>query len=205
MNIYEYQMYYPIKITPASPEHAPYIGKAIIMAIGEELTAHLAGNDHTPEDVENLFTSLARRTDSQYSYLNSMVAIDEKNNVAGVVVTYDGARLHELRKAFFEEAEKAIGLKIQGTPTDETGPEEFYLDTLAVFPQYRGNGIATRLIKAAAERASEAQKPLGLLVSKTNPDARRLYDSIGFRVVGERYFAGELMDHLRLKPDLTIR
>lgn len=187
------------KIIPATCDHAPYIGKAILMAIGEELTSHLAGKNHTPQDVESLFTSLARRSDSQYSYLNSMVAVDKDNNVAGVVVAYDGARLKELRKAFFEEAEKAIGLKIHGNPTDETGPEEFYLDTLAVFPEYRGNGIATNLIEAAAERAASAGKPLGLLVSKTNPDARRLYDSIGFRAAGERFFAGELMDHLTLK------
>ncbi|MBD5357942.1 MAG: GNAT family N-acetyltransferase [Bacteroides sp.] len=191
------------KIIPASPEHAPYIGKAIIMAIGEELTNHLAGEKHTPEDVENLFTSLAQRTDSQYTYLNSMVAVDEDNNVEGVVVSYDGARLYELRKAFFEEAEKAIDLKIEGTPDAETGPEEFYLDTLAVFPEYRGKGIATNLIKAAGERAASAGKPLGLLVSKTNPNARHLYDTLGFRPVGERPFAGEVMNHLQLKPDVT--
>ncbi len=187
------------KIIPASPDHAPFIGKAITMAIGEELTAHLAGDEHTPEDVVELFSTLARRTDSQYSYLNSMVAINDDNSVAGVVVAYDGANLRELRKAFFEEAEKAIGLKITGNPQDETGPEEFYLDTLAVFPEYRGKGIATHLIKAAGQRAEKAGKPLGLLVSKTNPNARRLYDSLGFTIVGQRPFAGEVMNHLVLK------
>lgn len=186
------------KIIPASVEHAPFIGKAITMAIGDELTAHLAGEKHTEEDVVKLFSTLARRTDSQYSYLNSMVAINDGNSVAGVVVAYDGANLHELRKAFFEEAEKAIGLKISGMPQDETGPEEFYLDTLAVFPEYRGKGIATRLIKAAGERAEKLGKPLGLLVGKTNSNAQCLYESLGFQTVGERPFAGELMNHLVL-------
>lgn len=185
-----------VRIIPARAEHAPHIGRVVTMAIGRELAEQLAGEEHSVEDVENLFTSLAARTDSQYSYLNALVAIDDENNVAGVVVSYDGAELHRLRTAFMEEAKTAIGLVIDGEPDDETGPEEFYLDSLGVFPKYRGRGIASRLIEAAGCRAAKAGKPLGLLVSKHNPDARRLYDSLGFLPAGERPFAGEMMTHL---------
>lgn len=184
------------KIKSAESKHAPYIGKAITMAIGDDLVKELAGNDHTPEDVLNLFSSLASRDDTQYSYLNALVAVDEEDNTLGVAVAYDGANLHKLRIPFFEEAEKSIGLKIKGKPADETGPEEFYLDTLAVFPQYRGRGIGSDLINAVSKKAERKGKPVGLLVSKTNPDARKLYDSLGFVSVGERPFAGEMMNHL---------
>lgn len=184
-------------IIPAEIEHAPYIGQAVTMAIGNDLAADLAGPDHTVDDVEAMFTSLARREDSQYSYRNSLIAVDSDNNVMGVIVSYDGARLHQLRKAFMSEAGTAIGLRFDGDPDDETDPDEYYLDSLAVFPPYRGQGIARKLIEAASIRATQAGKPLGLLVSKTNPDARHLYDSLGFRPVGNRPFAGELMTHLR--------
>ena len=185
------------QIIPAGIEHGPYIGRAVTIAIGNDLAADLAGPDHTVEDVEALFSSLARREDSQYSYRNSLVAVDSDNNVMGVIVSYDGARLHRLRKAFMSEAETAIGLRFDGEPDDETDPDEYYLDSLAVFPPYRGKGIARQLIEAASLRAAAAGKPLGLLVSKTNPNARRLYDSLGFRPCGDRPFAGELMTHLR--------
>lgn len=66
-------------------------------------------------------------------------------------------------------------------------------------PEYRGRGVATALIEAAGVRARECGKPLGLLVDKANSRARRLYDSLGFKQVGERFFAGELMDHLQQK------
>ncbi|MBD5232291.1 MAG: GNAT family N-acetyltransferase [Bacteroidales bacterium] len=187
-------------IIPARPEDAPLIARAILMAIGDELTLHLAGPEHTPLDVQRLFESLARRTDSQYSYLNTLAALTETGEVAGLLICYDGADLHRLRIPFFAEAEGAIGLKINGDPDDETGPEEIYLDTLAVFPPHRGKGIGRRLIAAAAERAHALGRPLGLLVSKHNPEARRLYDSIGFREAGERPFAGEMMTHLQLPP-----
>ncbi|MBD5269571.1 MAG: GNAT family N-acetyltransferase [Bacteroides sp.] len=189
-----------ITIREAEKEDAPFIGNAITMAIGDELAAELGGPDHNVEDVENLFISLARRKDSQYSYLNSLVAEDERGNVAGVIVSYDGAKLRKLRKSFFNEARIAIGLDIDidnlDNVTDETGPEEYYLDSLAVFPDYRGNGIAAQLIDEASKKADLCGKPAGLLCSKTNDKARRLYERIGFRPVGERYFAGELMDHL---------
>ena len=186
-----------IRIIPASETHAPYIGRVVTMAIGHDLAAELAGPNHTVGDVERLFTSLAKMQESQYSFQNTLIAVDEENNVMGCVVSYDGANLHQLRRAFITEAKIAIGLELPSEPDDETDPEEYYLDSLAVFPEYRGQGIAHRLIKAARERAAQLGKPLGLLVSKTNSRARKLYESLGFHPIGERPFAGELMDHLQ--------
>ena len=80
----------------------------------------------------------------------------------------------------------------------ETNGEEFYLDTLATLPRYRGQGIGSAQIADAVRKASEARLPLGLLVADHNDDARALYEKIGFRFVGRRPFAGEEMSNLRL-------
>lgn len=186
-----------IKIVAARREDAESIGRAVTMAIGEELAEELAGPNHTAADVERMFSSLAVRSDAQYSYLNSFVALDSEGNVVGAVVVYDGANLHRLREAFISEAKEAIGLEYDEDWPDETDSEEFYLDSLAVFEGYRGKGIAHRLIEAAAELAKVSGKPLGLLVSKSNDRARRLYESLGFKCIGERPFAGEVMYHMR--------
>jgi len=194
-----------MKIIPSLPHHARIIGKGITMAIGDELAERLGAPEHSSADVETLFASLAARTDTQYSYMNSFSAVDDSGEVMGILVCYDGARLIGLRRVFFSEAARQIGLKTEGDVDDlpvETSPDEFYLDSLAVMPEYRGRGVATALIEAAGVRARECGKPLGLLVDKTNSRARRLYDSLGFKQVGERFFAGELMDHLQLlNPD----
>ena len=58
-------------------------------------------------------------------------------------------------------------------------------------------GVARRLIAAAMEKAREAGLVPGLLCDKTNLNARRLYDSLGFVQVGETPFAGEMMDHMQ--------
>ncbi len=71
-------------------------------AVGEEICLGLAGRHHTLEDVEGLFTRLAEREDSQYSYLNTLVAVDDDGKTVGVCVGYDGAKLNELRKPFLK-------------------------------------------------------------------------------------------------------
>ena len=81
---------------------------------------------------------------------------------------------------------------------DETSPDEFYLDTLAVMPQHRGQGIGSKLLMAMTERARTLGKPAALLVDKTNPKAEALYRSLGFRYIDDRPFAGVYMSHMRL-------
>ena len=188
-------------IIDATPEDAPLIAWAIMEAVGEELVDHLAGNK-TRKDVEEIFTRLAGRTDSQYSYLNTRIAIAPDGTKAAICVSYDGGKLKELRRSFFAEANRVLGWGMTPEEVDalpgETCGEEFYLDSLATLPHYRGQGAARILIEDAARKATAAGLPLGLLVADHNPEARQLYESIGFRPVARRPFAGEIMTNLRL-------
>lgn len=185
------------KIIAARKSDAPFIAQAVIDAVGKEIALDFAGSPERLPLVHELFTTLAGREDSQYSYRNSLVALDDGGAVAGVIVSYDGARLHELRKAFIEEAARVLGLVIdEASMPDETSDDEIYLDSLCVFPAYRGHRLATRLIEAAVKSHAGSGKPIGLLVDPDNPRARRLYDSLGFRQEGERPFAGVMMRHM---------
>ena len=188
-----------IIIMPAACDDAPLIADTIMMALGRELCESFTDEERTLDDVRRLFTECAATDDSQYSYLNTLKAVDGKGNVAGMVVSYDGARLYELRKRFLDEFERFNGYRIDQYMTDETEDGEWYLDSLAVFPAYRGKGIARRLIEAVRERALPSGKPVGLLVDKTNHRAEHLYDSLGFKTVGDRAFAGEVMTHKQIR------
>lgn len=189
-----------MSIRPATPADALLIGKAVTMAIGEEITESLAGEHHTAEDVEALFASLAEREDTQYSYLNTLVCEEEDGRPCGVCIAYDGAGLHEMREHFFRAARERLGRDMSAME-DECTPDEIYLDTLAVMPGHRGKGYALDLIKATAERARKMDKPLGLLVEKENAPAKALYAKAGFEYFDERPFAFVLMDHLRLPQE----
>ncbi|MDE7335871.1 MAG: GNAT family N-acetyltransferase [Muribaculaceae bacterium] len=175
-----------IRIEDCCKADGELIARAVVMALHEEFD---------PEELWcRIFMNLAVRTDSQYSYLNALKAVTDEGEVAGILVCYDGARLAELRQALFDEYERLSGRKL-GAIADETDAGEWYLDSLAVFPGFRGRGIAKALIQAAVERTPEGKRP-GLLCAKDNANARRLYESLGFRKIGERPFLGQLMDHM---------
>lgn len=168
-----------------------------MMAVGNEICEAFAGTENTLTDVENMFAHLATLPDSQYSHLNTLVATDDQSGeVMGVCIAYDGALLHQLRQRFFEAATQFLNRHMDGM-ADETSSDEFYIDTLATFPQYRKHGVATALLKATIERAARLGKPAALLVDKSNPRAAALYHELGFRYVDDRPFADVVMSHLR--------
>lgn len=189
-------------IDNATREDASLIADAILVAIGPEITAELAGEDHTSQEVHDMFQRLAERVDSQYSYRNTRIARADDGALAGVCVSYDGADLKRLRRTFFREAIGTLGWEISDDEIEalpgETEPDEFYLDTLMVLPKFRGQGIAKAPIADAARKAGMAGKPLGLLCDLDNTRAYRLYESVGFRRVGLRPFAGHDMYHMQM-------
>lgn len=193
MNVY--------KIIDAIREDAPLIAWGVMEAVGEEIVGNMA-KGRTREDVNKVFTTLAGREDSQYSYRNTRIALTPEGEKAGICVSYDGGDLKRLRRSFFEEACKTLGWEISEEEMDslpaETSEEEFYLDSLAILPAYRGKGIGKLLIADANEKAKNANLPLGLLVADHNPNARQLYESQGFKPVGRRPFAGEVMTNMRI-------
>lgn len=187
-----------ITLRPGRREDAPEIAGLIVMAMTDECCRHFYGERHTAADFLRLITDLAAREDTQYSFRNAICATDRDGGIAGVSVSYDGARLIELRRPFIEEALARFGIDHSGM-TPETQAGETYLDSLAVHPQYRGRGIAGMLLKATAERARTAGAgPLGLLVDEGNPKAERLYVRSGFREVGRTAWGGHGMKHMQM-------
>ena len=193
-----------ISIREARPEEAGRIADLIIMAMTEECCLHFCGPDHDIDDFRRVMTSLVARTDTQYSYLNTLVAIEETAPVPGVsapgcivgiCVSYDGALLHQLRQAFIDAAIKEWGMDHSAIP-DETQAGELYLDSLAVDPAYRGRGIARLLLEASVEKSKRMNLPsTGLLVDVGNPRAEALYNKVGFRYAGTNSWGGHDMKH----------
>ena len=186
-----------IEIRAATKNQAREIASLIMMAMTDDCCLYFCGNGYGLEDFRKMMTELVERVDSQYSYKNTLVALD-KGNVVGISVSYDGGRLHELRRAFIESAKVYIG-KDHTRIDDETQAGELYLDSLAVLPEYRCRGIAKLLIRATKERANSMGLPcVGLLVDKGNTTGEALYSSVGFRYMNDNQWGGHPMKHLTL-------
>lgn len=186
-----------IEIREAQKNQAQEIASLIMMAMTDECCQYFCGDGYGLEDFRRMITMLVEREDSQYSYKNTLLALDG-DKVVGVSVSYDGGRLHQLRKVFVEAAKKYVGKDHSGID-DETQAGELYLDSLAVQPEYRRQGIAKRLIMATKERAEKMELPcVGLLVDKGNPSGEALYTSVGFQYANDSHWGGHEMKHLTL-------
>ena len=184
-------------IIAAQPQHAPLIARLVMMAMTDECCLNLSGEGHTLDDFRRLMERLVAADDTQYSYRNTIIAVTaDGGEVAGAIVSYDGARLHALRRAFIEGARRELGIDHSGMD-DETSPGEWYLDSLAVFPRFRGLGVARRLLSAAVGLGAAHGLPAALLVDKSNPNAERLYRSVGFGYVEDAVWGGHEMRRLR--------
>jgi ribosomal protein S18 acetylase RimI-like enzyme len=65
-------------------------------------------------------------------------------------------------------------------------PHAALLSALDVMPCFRNLGLATRLIGVAEERARAARRDIArMTVAQDNPRARRLYERLGYRSVGQ--------------------
>lgn len=185
-----------MKIQQAKKEQAHEIALLIMEAMNHECCRNFAGPEHTLEDFERLMTELVSRDDSQYSYRNTLVAVSYDGDLMGAVVSYDGGKLHELRRPFIDGARESFGIDYSDMD-DETEPGELYVDSLCTKSDYRGHGVASALLKACAEKAKALKIPrVGLLVDNGNPKAERLYTHVGFRYKNDAKWGGHAMKHL---------
>lgn len=90
--------------------------------------------------------------------------------------------------------------------------DELHITNVAVHPAYRRRGIARELLAAVLDDAvRRSLSVVGLEVRPTNAEARALYESFGFQVVGRRrgyyYDTGEdaLIMEARLPSAVTAR
>lgn len=66
-----------------------------------------------------------------------------------------------------------------------TGAFIGYIQTICIHPEHRGQGLGSRLVAFAEQRILSEVPNVFMCVSSFNHDARRLYERLGYHVVGE--------------------
>lgn len=171
-----------ITIRDAVAADAPFIARCVWAAI-EML--HI--EDDVPDEMCDAFSYLVDiclMDDTLYSYRNAAVA-EVDGCVVGALVAYDGARYAAMRKTTFDLVEKNMGVKLEHNVM-ETGEGEFYLDSLAVMPQFRGLNIGKMLIQNRMELARGLGiGKVSILVDKDKPRLQAYYESLGLALAEE--------------------
>ncbi|WP_419906302.1 GNAT family N-acetyltransferase [Hoeflea sp.] len=161
---------------PATYEDARHLARLVNQA-GDGLAYHhwqtLAAGYEDDIDPWAIGIRRAASETSGFSYTKSLVAeMDRK--VTGCVSSYmidapstpeDHAGAPAVFRPLLELEDMVVGTH--------------YVNVLAVYPEYRGKGIGSRLLTEAEGLVEGAT--MSIIVSNANRDARRLYERFGYR------------------------
>ncbi|WP_316811628.1 GNAT family N-acetyltransferase [Pedobacter heparinus] len=182
-------------IRQACADDAAAIARLVILAMDSLAAKFVAGS--APEEAMPLFEKFAALPANQYSFENTLVFTD-KEGVCGMISAYDGADLESLRAPFLAHIKAVYGFS--RNLDNETQAGEYYIDCVSVSPGKQGQGIGKVLIRALLKHAAVIDQPVvGLLVSKENPKAEKLYASLGFQTLRKREFMGADYLHMQCK------
>lgn len=176
----------------ATPEDANALAELINMA-GEGLALYLWERMAEPgESPWEVGRRRALREEGGFSYRNAVLALAEDGRVAACLIGYplpDQPEPVDLERTppMFVPLEELENLA-QGT---------WYVNVLATYPEHRGRGLGTRLLRLADRIATAAGKNgLSIIVSDANHAARRLYERCGYRRRAERTMVKEAWRHV---------
>jgi ribosomal protein S18 acetylase RimI-like enzyme len=173
----------PVSLRRASVDDARAVARLMAIA-GEGIPMWLWGRAaKTGQDPLFVGTERAARPEANFSYRNAVLA-QRAGQTVGMMLGYrleaptpdETAGLGDLPEPLrpFAELEARV-------------PGSFYVNALAVFDAYRDSGIGTRLLQAAAGRATALGCPrLSLMVFSQNIGAVRLYERNGYRAIDAR-------------------
>ena len=185
----------------ASRKDAVFIAGNVMAAMGfPEMSDK---NRYEFFEIHTALTAICRREDTLYSWRRTRVAMVGDKRV-GSMTAYNGGLYGELKsltcKLLCEFGETLSEVARELIESDEeTTDGEFYLDSLAVLPEFRKHGIGTMLLKDAVQigKSTGFQK-VTLIVDREKPRIKALYERIGFQRFGEMMFFGTCYDRMLL-------
>lgn len=176
-----------VQIRDATSEDAPFIARVVLAGI-ELLDMDAALPDNQRVLYEHL-VGICRMDDTLYSYRNTRIA-EVDGCVVGGLVAYDGARYAKMREKTFGLVRQTSGMDLNHKAM-ETGPGEFYLDSMALLSDYRGAGIGKMLMRDRVDFSlSNGFQKVTLLVDKDKPRLQRYYECEGFAFSEEMFVFG---------------
>ncbi|MBD0267285.1 MAG: GNAT family N-acetyltransferase [Cyanobacteria bacterium Co-bin8] len=119
--------------------------------------------------------------DSNCSYRNCVMA-ERETEIVGMMMTFAIAEPDEAPQAPSTETDSEIPDVMAPYALEKAGT--WYICALAVFPEFRGQGIGSGLLALAHRQAREQGfEELSLLCFEQNMGAKQLYERCGFKTI----------------------
>ncbi|MCB1489679.1 MAG: GNAT family N-acetyltransferase [Bauldia sp.] len=168
-------------VRPARFQDATHLA-ALVDIAGEGLATYfwgqMAGIGQSPFEIGRI---RAQRDEGAFTWRNAHVA-EVDGEVAGALIGY---RIAD--DAADEDLSEMSEIVRPLAELEALAPGHWYVNVLAVFPEFRGRGIGTVLL-ARADEIGRRDAPAGMaiIVAGDNEGAVRLYQKVGYRIVARR-------------------
>ncbi len=171
-----------MKIRPAQEQDCLAIAELALIAC-DEIPGHFWADSQLPgQSLVQAGAQLAASVAANFSYRNAHIArIDDQ--IAGMLLAYrlPEASDNDEDPADFPEFVRPL------IELEQCVPGSFYINMLAAYPQYRGQGIGSALMGQVDRLAGDAGCDLvSIEVFESNQGALKLYLRLGYEVVEVR-------------------
>ncbi|MEQ5834850.1 GNAT family N-acetyltransferase [Marinobacter sp. NFXS9] len=168
-------------IIKATPEHGFAIAELALMA-GEGIPDYFWEMARRPDQSSLEYgAERAASADQNFSFKNAHLAVDQ-DRVTGMLLGY---RLPDAGAA--EDLSSLPDFIRPLVELEQQVPASYYINMLATYPAFRGQGIGTALMDNVPEWAHAAGCDLASVeVFEQNPGALRLYQRLGYQIVDSR-------------------
>lgn len=169
-----------IQIRYSSFEDVDTVVPLLIEAMGDIANCLSGTNNH--DECEAILKSHFLGENSRISYTNCLV-IESDGMVCGAIACYGGDKASEYDEWIRSEIRKRFQHEQNIDP--ECAENEFYIDSIAINPLYRGKRFSALLIEKSKEIAQErGYKRISLIVDKEKTKLKEYYQSLGFKEIG---------------------
>lgn len=167
-----------MEIRPAEPEDIPDLAQLLI--IGAQGLIDAIYHDLIPGlPINKIVEKRFHYVGTAASYENCWVA-EQEGRVIGKIHAFPADELgSDLVDPLVPEERYVLLEPFETLYT----PGSYYIDVVAVYPEFRGQGVGSRLMSFAASQAKAGGfKELNLVVTEQNIRAVQLYQRIGFKI-----------------------
>jgi ribosomal protein S18 acetylase RimI-like enzyme len=177
-------------IRAAEPEDSGPAADLIYLPM-EQLADYLFGADD-PARAREVLGHLFAQRQNRFSYEFSHV-LESEDGILGLLLAYPASILGQLSMPMAKQLRELIGVRgmfrllrrsVPLMRLKETEPDEFYVYTLAIEPEFQNNGLGKRLMAHAEALALEhGLRKCSLGVTMNNDRALNFYERLGYKVV----------------------
>ena len=179
-----------IVIQPASPETDAVASELIYQSFPEtaDYLFGIGSRSKAKSALQKLFSKKGNRFSHEFTDL-----LHVQGEVFGLLLSYPGSQIEKLDAALFWQILSLFSLTdfirffqraFQLRQIKDATADEFFINNIAVLPEYRGRGYGKALLDFAEQKARrQGLDKISLTVADDNHRAIHLYERVGYELV----------------------